>query len=497
MANLGELLGRSYKLQFNTNRPLSVPKQRYNSEAIPSVVNNVSSNLPTAYKWLVSQHDANNEDNPNISDYINPSLDVLLKAPNYKDVQGGTVTATAQWNTRTLNSYTTPLLEDWKFIGWYDNQEGNKSVHIDNDSYSNRVNELINTSANNNVRTDGNIIEITIKPQTYQFNKVLYARWQKTIHLTFDLNGGYYDGPGEHNGQQIQLTGIYYTNADGYEFKINNTKTTKNLPNYEDQINTIDAYGTFDDNGENSIYTKIQDNGIYRFLGWSLNPNASEPDDGLSAYDINHKNKCRVYDNTTLYAVWEPILLAKFECGNSKSMAYLNNLRAYPGTYTTGITTMAGDRQHWSIYRYITNDTMADTKRFIQCNFGNIVNLSSDPNQYWYDTLNPYDIPECTLPNSGLNRLIFNGDSYVRRDFYIPLYLNRNKGFDGNIPYNPGTIHTTTFRISQYSYYYNKYKGTDEIIDIILNIGVDPSEDSDNLGFDAYKVEDIRTHIKI
>ena len=537
LAGIGTLKGRSYKLNFDTNRPVSVPKQTKNNSAIPSTVTNISNYLISKNIWQITGQDSD------VTDNLQPTMSTTINKPNYTSddsTQGnGTytshagetfynnvnympslspakaaITATAIWFNKFLGNYTKPTLTGWKFVGWYDNQAGNNSSGVSNTTdMIKTVNSTVNKSPDSRVDCRYDVIDYTVQPKTTAFNQTLYARWQRTINLTFDLNGGYYDGPGDHNGQKIVLTGIYYNNADGYNFKFNNLKTAKNLPNYETQINTLDAYGSYDANGENTIYTRIEDNAVYRFLGWSLNKNATEPDSDFIVYKTSHKQEYRIYDSTTLYAVWEPILLATFDISAQRdaTSSRLNELRAYPGNYTTNLRTIAGEKCQWKVYRHKTNSLFTDECRYIKSDFGNITNLQKDTDAYYYDSTNQYDSAECTLNYTGLNRYINTDLPLETRIFYIPLYLNRNKTLSGGPPYNPNTVHTVIFTISQYSYYYVKIKGnTSEKINIAVNIYVDkdkqdnpadpnPITDSDGniVNLDPYTLDDIQTHIKI
>lgn len=140
----------------------------------------------------------------------------------------------------------------------------------------------------------------------------LYAIWRKEIRLTFNLNGGYYKGVGD----DIVLEGTVYNNETQYVFSLNDT-TTPNGISHDEQVNTIDAYGSvghenglgWTEGGVNYKYTKVSSNGVqYRLLGWSLDRNAKVPGMNLSILNKPLKVTYTVSDNTTLYAVWEPVL---------------------------------------------------------------------------------------------------------------------------------------------------------------------------------------------
>lgn len=106
------------------------------------------------------------------------------------------------------------------------------------------------------------------------------------------MNGGQYQG----SEDDIVLTGVYYTNADGYNFSLTTTPTPASLPDYEKQQNYIDAYGAYDDNGENTKYIRYDEptETTYRFLGWSHDPNATEPETDFIGFVTSHKTTYRV-----------------------------------------------------------------------------------------------------------------------------------------------------------------------------------------------------------
>ena len=56
------------------------------------------------------------------------------------------------------------------------------------------VNTATNTSGNTSVTTKHNVTSYTVQPNITDFKQTLYARWQRTITLTFNMNGGAYKG---------------------------------------------------------------------------------------------------------------------------------------------------------------------------------------------------------------------------------------------------------------------------------------------------------------
>ena len=179
--------------------------------------------------------------------------------------------------TLTPNKFTRPdnatynsvnYIKGYEFIGWGTSATQKTATYIDGQTVSNLKN------------TDGAVLD-------------LYAIWKKPITLTFNFNGGKFN---DSAANQV----LNYTM---YNSELSHTFDIKPY------------YGGFKNNrisvnkGINNKLTKTDTNGIqYRFLGYSLNPNATVPDSNFDVYSLSRTENYTIRDNTTLYAVWEPVL---------------------------------------------------------------------------------------------------------------------------------------------------------------------------------------------
>lgn len=442
LATIGSLKGREYILEFDSNKPESIIHQKENKDAVPTSVSKITGKLESLGKYQITEQDAD------ITENLIPNIGATLTRPNYVSVQDDTVTATALWKDITLNNFNSPTLTGWEFVGWYDNQLGSPSETktYDTDKYKQTA--------------SGKVISETVYPSTAKFNKTLYARWKRTIHLTFDMNGGFYQG----DSKDVTLTGIYYNNADGYDFSLTSTPTPESLPNYEKQQGVIDAYGSYnmDDeygkNGENQKYVKTDAEGItYRFLGWSLDKNATEPDNRFISFLESHQKDFRIYDDTTLYAVWEPVLITnitlkrtlgdlKFNSGNTP-LSNVQNVRASSENKNVEVIAKPGEQCNYIIAtkgrKEIQAKVIFDSK---------ITDIYTNTG-IWTDNLNPNTKTGEELSEShGLDRLIKLGSiNSVMKKFYIPQYLGTSQSFESSIG---ETQYQMIFSIEQDSYFY-------------------------------------------
>lgn len=442
LATIGSLKGREYILEFDSNKPESIIHQKENKDAVPTSVSKITGKLESLGKYQITEQDAD------ITENLIPNIGATLTRPNYVSVQDDNVTATALWKDITLNNFNSPTLTGWEFVGWYDNQLGSPSETktYDTDKYKQTA--------------SGKVISETVYPSTAKFNKTLYARWKRTIHLTFDMNGGFYQG----DSKDVTLTGIYYNNADGYDFSLTSTPTPESLPNYEKQQGVIDAYGSYnmDDeygkNGENQKYVKTDAEGItYRFLGWSLDKNATEPDNRFISFLESHQKDFRIYDDTTLYAVWEPVLITnitlkrtlgdlKFNNGDTP-LSNVQNVRASSENKNVEVIAKPGEQCNYIIAtkgrKEIQAKVIFDSK---------ITDIYTN-NGIWTDNLNPNTKTGEELSEShGLDRLIKLGTiNSVMKKFYIPQYLGTSQSFESSIG---KTQYQMIFSIEQDSYFY-------------------------------------------
>ena len=460
LATIGLLKGRDYKITYDSNKPSSVGKQKNNNSESPTAVSDTTGYLPSLGQWK-----------------INGSLygtGTTPTKPNFTSTKNGTVDAIAQWNSTTISSFTSPTLTGWTFMGWYDNQRGNDSVNESSENSSNHGRQI----------SSKKVVSETIYPSTASYTRTLYARWQRTIHLTFKMQGGQYQG----SEDDVVLTGVYYNNADGYNFSLTMIPTPASLPDYEKQQGVIDAYGNYDTNGENGkyIYYDEDTETTYRFLGWSLNPDATEPDSDFIGFISGHKTSYRVYDDTVLYAVWEPVLITNvtlkrtlgdltFSDG-SKPKSTASNVRASSGIQTVEVIAKPGEQCYYQIVTKgkdaITAGIAFDSK---------IIDIYTHEG-IWKDNLNPNTGTGEELNSAcGLDRKINISSSNIIRKFYIPQYLGTTQSYDSS---KGITVYKVLFEIAQDSYFYRTAYGKAEQAEVlgtiyITNKKVTPDPDPD------------------
>lgn len=471
-ATIASLNGREYTLKFDSNKPSSIVKQKVNRSATTTTVAPITGNLPSLNKWQITGQESG------ITNNLKPTMGSKVTGPNYKSVDKASATATALWKNKELTSYETPTLKGWKFVGWYDNQAVNKSTAVSNTTDMIRVvNETNNISPNTSVTTAGNVISYTVQPNTTKFNQTLYARWQRTINLTFNMNGGQYQG----STDDVTLTGIYYNNADGYNFSLTNEPTIAKIPDYEKQQNTIDAYGTYGANGENSKYIREDADGtIYRFIGWSLDKNAKEPDRDLIVYNTGRGETYRVYDDSTLYAVWEPILIVNFSLNRT-----LGNLRFDNGESPVNsalnirgtddikyVSTIAKPGEQCDYTCSFTGKTPAEAYTKFESKVTDIYTH----NGVWTDNLNPstgYGNPLDGLEDliesqqHGLDRHIITNSNHFQRKFYMPQYIGTQESYETS---KGITAYNALFTVAQDSFYYKYVHNKMEQVEIAATI---------------------------
>ena len=297
----------------------------------------------------------------------------------------------------------------------------------------------------------------------------LYAIWEKPLKLTFNMNGGMYQGSED---DVVLSTKIYNLQYD-YNFNINNGTVAKKDNYYLAQTGKIDAYGIYDSNGENSKYVKYDSNGnLYRFLGWSIDPNATEPDSDLIVYDTGHKTSYKICNNTTLYAVWEPVLVANVALKRTlgdlpfKNGSYpkgeVKNVRCSDGQQLVEVIAKPGEQCYYTITTKGKNGINAGIR------FDNeIINIYANEG-LWKDNLNPNTgTGEETLAYCGLDRNITIAENYLMRKFYIPQYLGTEK----SCPSSVGKIqYQVLFEIAQPSYFYSTVYGINEQVEVVGTI---------------------------
>lgn len=300
----------------------------------------------------------------------------------------------------------------------------------------------------------------------------LFALWRKDLVLTFDLQGGLYSNSSE----PIQLKASVYNSQKTYSFDIVDGQTAANLPKWTEQQGTIDAYGTWDDNGLNTKFFKINEKDQKcRFLGWNTDRNLKTPLINMIVYDTTSQiTKYAVEHNETLYAVWEPILIVGVKAGRTlgdlkmadgtlpKSTA--NNLTAITPVQKVQAIIKPGEQGYYNVVAL--GNEIYNIKVIFDDAITNIYNGGST--QDYSDTLNLVtsanrnELLDSKQKHS-LNRDINTSNILTTRKFYVPQYLGTEKSYPGNIGVQK---YYNKFIISQPSYFYKYVKGMDEAITV-------------------------------
>ena len=356
----------------------------------------------------------------------------------------------------TYNSVN--YIKGYEFIGWGTSAIQKTATYIDKQTVKNLKN------------TDGAVLD-------------LYAIWKKPITLTFNFNGGKFN----------DSTANQVLNYTMYNSELSHTFDIKPY------------YGGFKNNrisankGINNKLTKTDTNGIqYRFLGYSLNPNATVPDSNFDVYNIKERTEnYTIRDNTTLYAVWEPVLQMTVQLSALQHSGVmqltsdvpvtttLGNFKISSGTRSTEIPSSATASVNSAIIgTNVTNkdlvtytvsakgasnikfSTAADSRILDIYTYGN--------NNTWFDKLNTIDKFEYTIDNF----------SNTTSSFTIPQYIGTKKSYKTSNPESAtGTsVYAIKFTCTQPSYYYSKYWNSQESTSVYSILFLEPTlpDDSNN-----------------
>lgn len=325
----------------------------------------------------------------------------------------------------------------------------------------------------------------------------LYAHWYRDLQLTFNLNGGKYNG----STSNITLKGTIYDYEPHFTFNITSGLTAQSKGHYDKQINSIDAYGTYSTtDGTNTKYTKVDSEGtVYRFTGWSTNKNAKVPDESFSVYNSARSNTYSISENTTLYAVWEKVLEAdinwkrplgnyNFPDGTAPALKLTDLDPTSSEDYRIQLCIRPSE-----MVQYIVKSPceMMQLKVTFDTRITDIYNYG-DSKSTWFDELNP-STSEDQAENQkhGLNRHITNNKNIDRR-FHIPLYLGTEWSYDTSNPNKASNTnyYTVDFYIFQESYFYKMVYNTLEEIHVTGEIYLIQAE-SDNPAPDPPKPPEI------
>mgnify|MGYP003299366201 CR=1 FL=1 len=322
------------------------------------------------------------------------------------------------------------------------------------------------------------------------------------ITLTFDLNGGYIVGAGNQfiYGPVVLRQELF--NDYFYEFDIIGNTNKDHLNNEA----VVDAYGAksntstpkknYDNaNGVNYTFRKTDgEGGLYRLSGWSTDKGAIYPEyavtiDGMKnnnfdAFDFVKNNKTlTICNDTTLYAVWEPVLQM-----NVTLMSLQSSAKAKTGTLTQatqesmqskGLPTLeVKPGQEVKYYISLKGETVASALTngasklkneplSIQIEFDPLMTgIYTTGNKELHDNLNEISADDLDDPNekillntSNLNRRFTNqSDKSISRKFGIPLYLGTDRAAELGYPSYKEGGYSLTVTAKRFSNFYKDYE---------------------------------------
>ena len=368
----------------------------------------------------------------------------------------------------TYNSVN--YIKGYEFIGWGTSATQKTATYTDKQEVKNLKN------------TQGAVLD-------------LYAIWKKPITLSFNFNGG--------------------------KFNDSTTNQVLNYTMYNSELShTFDIkqyYGGFKNNrisankGINNKLTKTDTNGIqYRFLGYSLNQNATVPDSNFDVYNIKERTEnYTIRDNTTLYAVWEPVLQMTVQLSAPQYSGVmqltsdvpvtttLGNFKISSGTRSTDIpssatasvnsATIGTNVTNKDLVTYTVSVKGASNIKFSTAADSRILDIyTHGNNNTWFDKLNTTDKFEYTIDNF----------SNTTSSFTIPQYIGTKKSYRTSNPeLATGTsVYAIKFTCTQPSYYYSKYWNSPESTSVYGILFLNPTLPYDNTNggiiLPPYAVED-------
>lgn len=367
----------------------------------------------------------------------------------------GTLTANkfTRPNNTTYNSLN--YKKGYEFIGWGTSATQKTVTYTDKQTVKNLKN------------TDGAVLD-------------LYAIWKKPITLTFNFNGGKFN----------DSTANQVLNYTMYNSELSHT------------FNIKPYYGGFKNNrisankGINNKLTKTDTNGIeYRFLGYSLNPNATVPDTQFDVYSLSRTENYTIRDNTTLYAVWEPVLQMTVQLSAPQHSGVmqltsdipvtttLGNFKIPSGTRSTDIpssatatvnsATIGTNITNKDLVTYTVSAKGTSNIKFSTAADSRILDIyTHGNNNTWFDKLNTTDKFEYTIDNF----------SNTTSSFTMPQYIGTTKSYKTSNPESAtGTsVYAIKFTCTQPSYYYSKYWNSPETTSVYGILFLEPTLPDDN-----------------
>lgn len=369
--------------------------------------------------------------------------------------------------TLTPNKFTRPdnttynsinYIKGYEFIGWGTSATQKTATYTDKQEVKNLKN------------TQGAVLD-------------LYAIWKKPITLTFNFNGGKFN---DSTTNQV-LNYTMYNSELSHTFDIKTYYGTLSGSDYNSK-------------GLNTVLTKTDTtNGIqYRFLGYSLDPNATVPDANFDVYakDTRIENYT-IKDNTTLYAVWEPVLQMTVQLsvpsnpgtivltddvavntalGNFKILSGTKNTDLLSsGTASVNSATIGVNVTNEDLVSYTVSAKGASSIKFSTAADSRILDIyNHGKNNPWFDNLNEV---------KDFNYSIDEFSSTIG-SFTIPQYLGTTQSYQTSNPdLASGTaVYGIKFTCTQPSYYYKKYWNSDESTSIYCILFLQATDSSGSTG---------------
>lgn len=300
----------------------------------------------------------------------------------------------------------------------------------------------------------------------------LKALWKKDLQLTLSPNPNATGAKLNGSTSNKVLTASIYNHTYTYGF---------NIGGY---------YGSYNNNGINSMNTIVDANGIEgRFLGFATDEYSEQPDAITDVYSGSRANTYSIFDNKTLYAIWEPVLKINVTLGRQLDGVTQS---AYADALTTGnmnkVTFATSDRANYSV---LINGFATSAGVKIEDRFTEVYQLARSNSEYGiYDD----DFNDAFLSNDyRLNKLVSINTLDLTNEFgsgfYIPQYLlgYQEKRY-GSVVYRDFAMQVVVE--NDKSYYWTKYRGQAEQAVVNCTISVDKTggnhdtdEEHDNLKY--------------
>lgn len=396
------------------------------------------------------------------------------------------------WNT-AQGSYTQKHTYDAP-LALADNKFTRADATTYNNIYYERGYEFIGWGTSPTQKTSTYSNKQTVKNLTTTDNDVidLYALWKKEITLTINFNGGKFNN----DGTSKVLRYTMYNSEWNHTFDITQYYGTLNGSGYSSK-------------GLNNNLTKTDANGIqYRFLGYSLNPNAIVPDSEFEVYAYStRKTDYTICDNVTLYAVWEPVLQMTVQLSVSSNpgtivltddvpvSTALGNFKILSGTKNTDLlssgtasvnsATIGANVTNEDLVSYTVKAKGVSSIKFSTAADSRILDIyNHGKNNPWFDNLN--EVKDFNY--------VINDFTSTTSSFTIPQYLGTTQSYQTSNPdlVSGTAVYGIKFTCTQPSYYYNKYWNSDESTSVycILFLKATDSSGSTGGGLPPYAVED-------